>query len=172
MLRLIIFRSVGGYVSSRVYASLGGTDRRKNTFLTATALPTCVLPFPTASYAYREVQSRVCHRVPSKPLPHFCRIVRCRSLRHDAGYHPSMVRYLSAALGDRLLLWFEAWGLYISAMLSLLVLMCYVYRAYLIPFVSTKYPVRSHLYRPISNPAFVFFPFRLISCLLTLNDRL
>jgi hypothetical protein len=32
--------SVGGYVSSRVYASLGGTDKRKNSFLTATALPT------------------------------------------------------------------------------------------------------------------------------------
>ena len=31
---------VGGYFSSRVYASLGGTDRRKNAFLTATALPT------------------------------------------------------------------------------------------------------------------------------------
>jgi hypothetical protein len=31
---------IGGYFSSRVYASLGGTDRRKNAFLTATALPT------------------------------------------------------------------------------------------------------------------------------------
>lgn len=30
---------VGGYFSSRVYASLGGTDRRKNAFLTATILP-------------------------------------------------------------------------------------------------------------------------------------
>lgn len=33
---------IGGYFSSRVYASLGGTDRRKNAFLTATALPTWV----------------------------------------------------------------------------------------------------------------------------------
>jgi len=31
---------IGGYFSSRVYTSLGGTDRRKNAFLTATALPT------------------------------------------------------------------------------------------------------------------------------------
>ncbi|TFL04414.1 hypothetical protein BDV98DRAFT_562209 [Pterulicium gracile] len=34
------FGSVSGYVSSRVYASLGGTQRRKNAFLTATVLPT------------------------------------------------------------------------------------------------------------------------------------
>ncbi|KAI0305469.1 Nonaspanin TM9SF [Multifurca ochricompacta] len=34
-----LFGSVGGYVSSRVYASLGGTERRKNAFFTATALP-------------------------------------------------------------------------------------------------------------------------------------
>lgn len=31
--------SVGGYTSSRVYASLGGTDRRKSAFFTATILP-------------------------------------------------------------------------------------------------------------------------------------
>ncbi|KAI0256246.1 Nonaspanin TM9SF [Lactifluus subvellereus] len=36
------FGSIGGYISSRVYASLGGTDRRKNAFLTATALPTLI----------------------------------------------------------------------------------------------------------------------------------
>ena len=35
--------SVGGYISSRVYTSVGGTDKRKTAFLTATALPTCVL---------------------------------------------------------------------------------------------------------------------------------
>jgi transmembrane 9 superfamily protein 2/4 len=31
---------IGGYYSSRVYASLGGVDRRKNAFATATVLPT------------------------------------------------------------------------------------------------------------------------------------
>ncbi|KAH9485413.1 Transmembrane 9 superfamily member 7 [Psilocybe cubensis] len=36
------FGSVGGYFSSRVYASLGGTNRRKNAFVTATALPTFI----------------------------------------------------------------------------------------------------------------------------------
>lgn len=35
-----LFGSVGGYVSARVYASLGGTERKKNAFLTATILPT------------------------------------------------------------------------------------------------------------------------------------
>ena len=35
-------RSIGGYISSRVYASLGGSNRKKNTFVTATALPTWV----------------------------------------------------------------------------------------------------------------------------------
>ncbi|KAB5592575.1 Endosomal integral membrane protein (P24a) [Ceratobasidium theobromae] len=37
-----LFGSVGGYVSARVYASLGGTERKKNAFLTATILPTFV----------------------------------------------------------------------------------------------------------------------------------
>ncbi|KDR75868.1 hypothetical protein GALMADRAFT_68960 [Galerina marginata CBS 339.88] len=36
------FGSIGGYVSSRVYVSLGGSDRRKSAFLTATALPTFI----------------------------------------------------------------------------------------------------------------------------------
>ncbi|TFY79575.1 hypothetical protein EWM64_g4437 [Hericium alpestre] len=36
------FGGIGGYVSSRVYASLGGTDKRKNSFFTATILPTFV----------------------------------------------------------------------------------------------------------------------------------
>ncbi|KAK7692784.1 hypothetical protein QCA50_004417 [Cerrena zonata] len=36
------FGSVGGYVSSRVYTSVGGIDKRKNAFLTATILPTVV----------------------------------------------------------------------------------------------------------------------------------
>ncbi|KII92448.1 hypothetical protein PLICRDRAFT_50826 [Plicaturopsis crispa FD-325 SS-3] len=36
------FGGIGGYYSSRIYASLGGTDRRKNAFVTATALPTVV----------------------------------------------------------------------------------------------------------------------------------
>ncbi|KAF9501505.1 hypothetical protein BDN71DRAFT_1380032 [Pleurotus eryngii] len=36
------FGCIGGYFSSRVYASMGGTDRRKNAFLTATLLPTVV----------------------------------------------------------------------------------------------------------------------------------
>ena len=36
------FGSIGGYISSRIYASLGGTDRRKNAFLTATILPTTI----------------------------------------------------------------------------------------------------------------------------------
>lgn len=31
---------IGGYYSSRVYASLGGVDRGKNAFLTASILPT------------------------------------------------------------------------------------------------------------------------------------
>jgi hypothetical protein len=34
------FGSVGGYVSARLYVSLGGTDKRRNSFVTATALPT------------------------------------------------------------------------------------------------------------------------------------
>ncbi|CAK5281733.1 unnamed protein product [Mycena citricolor] len=36
------FGSIGGYFSSRVYASLGGTNRRKNAFATATVLPTLI----------------------------------------------------------------------------------------------------------------------------------
>ncbi|KAF8200786.1 hypothetical protein BJ912DRAFT_1038517 [Pholiota molesta] len=36
------FGSISGYFSSRVYASLGGGNRRKNAFLTATVLPTFV----------------------------------------------------------------------------------------------------------------------------------
>ncbi|KAF8893778.1 hypothetical protein BD779DRAFT_1435639 [Infundibulicybe gibba] len=36
------FGGIGGYFSSRVYASLGGTNRRKNAFLTATVLPTLI----------------------------------------------------------------------------------------------------------------------------------
>ena len=38
--KLTVAYSIGGYVSSRVYASLGGTERRKNAFVTATVLPT------------------------------------------------------------------------------------------------------------------------------------
>jgi hypothetical protein len=34
---------IGGYFSSRVYASLGGTNRRKNAFLTAVLLPTLAM---------------------------------------------------------------------------------------------------------------------------------
>ncbi|CCM01117.1 uncharacterized protein FIBRA_03165 [Fibroporia radiculosa] len=37
-----LFGGIGGYVSSRVYSSLGGNDRRKNSFLTATVLPALV----------------------------------------------------------------------------------------------------------------------------------
>ncbi|KAF5393458.1 hypothetical protein D9757_000614 [Collybiopsis confluens] len=37
-----LFGYIGGYVSGRLYASLGGTDKRKNAFLTATGLPTLV----------------------------------------------------------------------------------------------------------------------------------
>lgn len=37
-----LFGSVGGYISSRVYASMGGNDKRKNSFITATVLPTAV----------------------------------------------------------------------------------------------------------------------------------
>ncbi|KAI3619002.1 endosomal p24a protein [Moniliophthora roreri] len=36
------FGGIGGYVSSRVYASLGGVNKRKNSFLTATLLPTFI----------------------------------------------------------------------------------------------------------------------------------
>ena len=36
----LLLYSIGGYSSSRVYVSLGGTNRKKNAFLTATALPT------------------------------------------------------------------------------------------------------------------------------------
>lgn len=36
------FGCVGGYCSSRVYASLGGMDKRKNAFLTATIFPTAI----------------------------------------------------------------------------------------------------------------------------------
>ncbi|KAF9465037.1 Nonaspanin TM9SF [Collybia nuda] len=37
-----LFGGIGGYFSSRVYASLGGTNRKKNSFLTATVLPSFV----------------------------------------------------------------------------------------------------------------------------------
>ncbi|KAL1718886.1 hypothetical protein EV715DRAFT_252107 [Schizophyllum commune] len=37
-----LFGGVGGYVSARLYATLGGTERRKNAFLTATVLPTII----------------------------------------------------------------------------------------------------------------------------------
>ncbi|KAG1766995.1 hypothetical protein EDD22DRAFT_1008951 [Suillus occidentalis] len=36
------FGGIGGYYSSRIYASLGGVNNRKNAFLTATILPTLV----------------------------------------------------------------------------------------------------------------------------------
>ncbi|KAJ7188196.1 hypothetical protein C8R46DRAFT_13709 [Mycena filopes] len=36
------FGGIGGYLSSRVYASLGGTERKKNVFMTATILPTVI----------------------------------------------------------------------------------------------------------------------------------
>ncbi|KAF8734986.1 hypothetical protein AX14_003000 [Amanita brunnescens Koide BX004] len=36
------FGSIGGYISSRLYATLGGTDRRRNAFMTATILPTII----------------------------------------------------------------------------------------------------------------------------------
>ncbi|EPQ57217.1 Nonaspanin [Gloeophyllum trabeum ATCC 11539] len=36
------FGGIGGYISSRVYASMGGTDKRKNSFITATILPTTI----------------------------------------------------------------------------------------------------------------------------------
>ncbi|EGN99728.1 hypothetical protein SERLA73DRAFT_106457 [Serpula lacrymans var. lacrymans S7.3] len=36
------FGGIGGYYSNRIYASLGGTDRRKNAFLTATVMPTLI----------------------------------------------------------------------------------------------------------------------------------
>lgn len=35
--------SINGYISSRVYASLGGTDHRKTMFFSATLVPTLVL---------------------------------------------------------------------------------------------------------------------------------
>ncbi|KAF8235984.1 hypothetical protein L208DRAFT_1422169 [Tricholoma matsutake] len=37
-----LFGCIGGYYSSRVYVSLGGTNRKKNSFLTATVLPSIV----------------------------------------------------------------------------------------------------------------------------------
>ncbi|PCH43643.1 Nonaspanin [Wolfiporia cocos MD-104 SS10] len=37
-----LFGGISGYVSGRVYDSLGGTNKRKASFLTATVLPTCV----------------------------------------------------------------------------------------------------------------------------------
>ncbi|KAJ2918522.1 hypothetical protein MD484_g1852, partial [Candolleomyces efflorescens] len=37
-----LFGAIGGYFSARVYASVGGQNRRKNAFLTATILPTLV----------------------------------------------------------------------------------------------------------------------------------
>ncbi|KAI0028138.1 Nonaspanin [Vararia minispora EC-137] len=37
-----LFGSISGYVSGRVYLSLGGTERRKNALVTATVLPTLV----------------------------------------------------------------------------------------------------------------------------------
>ncbi|KAF8810668.1 endosomal P24A protein [Phlegmacium glaucopus] len=37
-----IFGGIGGYISSRIYASLGGMNRKKNAFLTATGLPSFI----------------------------------------------------------------------------------------------------------------------------------
>jgi transmembrane 9 superfamily protein 2/4 len=37
-----IFGSIGGYFSSRLYSSLGGTNRKRNAFLTGTVLPTFI----------------------------------------------------------------------------------------------------------------------------------
>ncbi|KAI0266681.1 Nonaspanin TM9SF [Gloeopeniophorella convolvens] len=36
------FGGIGGYISSRVYASVGGTERRKNAFVTATFMPAVI----------------------------------------------------------------------------------------------------------------------------------
>jgi len=38
-INLMVLCSVSGYISSRVYATLGGINSRKNAFLTATVLP-------------------------------------------------------------------------------------------------------------------------------------
>ncbi|KAI0819995.1 Nonaspanin [Trametes gibbosa] len=37
-----LFGSIGGYISGRVYASLGGQNKQRNSFLTATLMPTIV----------------------------------------------------------------------------------------------------------------------------------
>nr|GAT56317.1 predicted protein [Mycena chlorophos] len=37
-----LFGGIGGYISSRVYSSLGGQERKKNVFMTATVLPTAI----------------------------------------------------------------------------------------------------------------------------------
>ncbi|OSD06791.1 Nonaspanin [Trametes coccinea BRFM310] len=36
------FGGIGGYISARVYASMGGTNKRRNSFFTATIMPTVV----------------------------------------------------------------------------------------------------------------------------------
>ncbi|KAJ7072294.1 hypothetical protein C8F01DRAFT_1243356 [Mycena amicta] len=42
MVFVSLFGGIGGYVSSRVYASLGGLERKKNVFMTATVMPTVI----------------------------------------------------------------------------------------------------------------------------------
>ena len=55
--QLLANSRISGYYSSRIYASLGGKDRRKTAFVTATVLPTCVVSLATVhNFANRMVR--------------------------------------------------------------------------------------------------------------------
>jgi transmembrane 9 superfamily protein 2/4 len=70
-------------VSSRVYATLGGAEKRKNTFVTATALPTCVVPVTAGpTMAYHDVQGRLWYSLLLELVLDQCRLVRRGPLRH------------------------------------------------------------------------------------------
>lgn len=63
---------IGGYFSSRLYASLGGSDRRKIAFLTATILPVYVFVGKQEMYLICDIQRYICHRFSFEPFPTHC----------------------------------------------------------------------------------------------------
>ncbi|KAJ7287496.1 Nonaspanin TM9SF [Mycena rebaudengoi] len=53
------FGGIGGYVSSRVYASLGGTERKKNVFMTATCFTDVSSSYLVAPVSVTDMHSRI-----------------------------------------------------------------------------------------------------------------
>lgn len=70
----------GGYYSSRVYASLGGVDRRKNAFVTATVLPTYARAFSSPHLTEICTQAGFHCHLPAQFFPYYRWILRSRPI--------------------------------------------------------------------------------------------